>query len=136
MQFNPYESPAPGGAPPPGQDQGRRTAFVLAAIGAGLASLYWAAHTLLVGVAIAAGGVSGAQLILPCVLIGLYALRAFQIWKGDAAAARGVLWLHGIGGVMALLQMFSGSSFLIVLHGIKVAIHVFGGITALRASRS
>lgn len=139
MNPNPYQPPGQQGGPgmgytpPPAQNSG---IFMLAGIGAGLASAYWAALTLLIGVGVASGSVSGAQIILPCVLIVLYAVRAVQIFRGEAAAARRVLWLHGIGGVMALLQVFSGGAMMIVLQGIKVLIHVFGAITAYLALRS
>lgn len=134
--MNPYESP--GGAGPESiGDPARKKIFLLAAVGAGLASLYWAGVTALIGLAVAATDkVSGVQIILPCVLIGLYALRAFQLWKGNASAARSVLWLHGVGGALALFQLASGSSFIIVLNVIKAAIHIFGGITAYRASKA
>ena len=79
---------------------------------------------------------SATQIILPAVLIGLYAVRGFQIFKGDPAAARRVLWLHGIGGIVALVQMFSGGALLIVLQGFKVAIHGFGAVTAYLAGRA
>ena len=74
-------------------------------------------------------------MIQPCVLIGLYALRGYQLFKGDPAAATRVLWLHGIGGLMAILNIFSGSALLVVLQSIKLAIHVFGAVTAYLAQR-
>jgi len=133
---NPYEAPPGDGMPMPmGVDPGRRTAFVLAGIGAGLASLYWAGLTALLAFGVSAGTISGTQIILPCVLIGLYAVRAFQIFKGDPTAAKKVLWLHGVGGALALFQMFSGTPLLMVFQGVKVAIHLFGGITAYLATR-
>ncbi len=142
MNQNPYEAPQasdsfgylPGGAKPPPSSRGP---FVLAAIGAWLASVYWAALTLLVGLGAAIGNVSPTQLIMPCVLIGLYAFRGFQIFKGDANAAKAILWLHGIGAIMAVLQMFTGAGLVsMVLHGIKVAVNGFGGLTAYLAYRS
>jgi hypothetical protein len=128
---NPYEYSGSTTASP-----NRGTIFVLAGIGSALASLYWATLTLLIAVGVAAGSASGVQLILPLVLIGLYAARAFQIFKGDPNAARRVLWLHGVGGLMAMFQMFTGGPILIVLQGIKVVIHIFGAITAYLAQRS
>ncbi len=130
MNDNPYRRPAVDGHAP---DRG--TLFLLAGIGSALASLYWGALTLLIFVGVAAGSVSGMQLILPIVLIGLYAVRAFQIFKGDANAAQKVLWLHGVGGAMAVFQMLSGGPMLIVLQGIKVVLHLFGGVTAYLAQR-
>lgn len=133
--MNPYESPT-GGLPEPPSDASRKTTFTLAAIGSGLAALYWAGLTVVIGLASAATDkVSPVQMILPCVLIGLYALRAFQIWKGDPNAARRVMWLHAVGGAMAVFNMVSGTPILIVLNIVKIAIHVFGGIFALKASK-
>ena len=113
-----------------------RTPFILAGVGAMLASLYWAALTLLIGFAAASGSGSTFRVIVPCILIALYAVRGYQLFKGDPAAARRVLWLHGIGGVMAVIQIASGDAVLQVLNGIKVAIHVFGAVTAYMATRA
>jgi hypothetical protein len=136
MNRNPYESPGVGDTLTEMTPE-RRSTFVMAAIGSGLASLYWGALTLLIGLGVATGNVSGAQLILPCVLIGLYGVRAFQIWKGDPTAAKRVLWLHGVGGALAIFNVATGGGGLImILQGIKVLIHVFGGITAHRASKA
>ena len=134
--MNPYQSPfsnqdGPGGAAPR-----NNTPFILAGVGAAMASLYWAGLTLLIGVGVSAGSVSGAQVILPIVLIGFYALRAFQLFKGDLSAARSVLWLHGVGGAFALIQIFSGNPIAMFLEVIKLGIHVFGAITAYLAYRS
>lgn len=109
---------------------------VLAAVGAGLASLYWAGLTLLIGLAAAGGATSTYQVLLPCVLIGLYALRGFQLLKGDPNAAKRLLWLHGMGGAMAVLQIANGGAFFVVLQSIKLVIHIFGAITAHFAQRS
>ena len=130
MNDTPYRRPAVDGH---GPDRG--SLFVLAGIGSALASLYWGALTLLIFLGVAAGSVSGMQLILPLVLIGLYAVRAFQVFKGDRNAAQRLLWLHGFGGAMALVQIVSGGPTLIVLQGIKIVIHVFGGVTAYLAQR-
>lgn len=113
-----------------------RTPFLLAAIGSAVASLYWAGLTALIAFGAAFGSVSAAQVILPCVLIGLYAWRAIQIFKGDPDAARRVLWLHGLGGATAILQIATGGTFMLVLQGIKLVIHIFGGVTAYQASRA
>jgi hypothetical protein len=113
-----------------------RTSFVLAAVGAGLASLYWGGMTLLIGAAASGGQTSPTAVILPMFLIGLYALRAYQIFQGNGSALSSALWLHGIGGVMALVQMPSGGPVIMVLQGIKAAIHVFGGVTAYLARKA
>lgn len=133
MNPNPYQAPSPGG---PQYAASNRLLFVLAGVGAWLASAYWAALTLLLAFGTATGTVSPLQLALPVVLIVLYAMRGLQLFKGDPAAARRILWLHGVGAVMALVQMSHGGTLWIVLQGIKIAIHVFGGLTAYLAVRS
>lgn len=72
------------------------------------------------------------QIILPSLLIALYVMRGVQVFKGDPAAATGLLWLHGIGAVMTLVQLSSGAGPVFVLNVIKILIHVFGGVTAFR----
>jgi hypothetical protein len=134
MNQNPYQPPtayAPSSAVAPGN----RGAFVLAAIGAWFAGVYWAAITLLLVMGMAVGSVSGMQLVLPCVLIGLYAVRGFQIFNGDPNAARRIIWLHGVGCIAALLQVTQGHGLLVFLQGFKVVVHIFGGITAYMALR-
>jgi hypothetical protein len=134
--MNPYQ--------PPGYPQSalgtaavvNRTPFLLAAAGAGLASAYWAMLTLLIALGVATGSVSGTQMVLPFVLIILYAARGYQLYKGDPLAAKRILWLHGVGGVVAIVQMLTGGGLLMVLQGIKVLIHIFGGITAYMAQRA
>ncbi|MGD0527698.1 MAG: hypothetical protein ABSE49_21375 [Polyangiaceae bacterium] len=137
---NPYPPPAPYQASPYGVPVANRTPFVLAAAGAWLASAYWAVMTGLLGLGAMLGSGSVAQIILPVVLIGLYAMRGFQIFKGDPNAARRILWLHGIGAVAALIQALgsfaTGSALVAGLQGMKVVINVFGGITAYYAYRS
>ncbi len=135
MNPNPYQAPqAPGPQGPYASPQAGppadRTMFVLAAVGAGLASAYWAGLTLLIGLGAAFGSISAFQVILPVVLIVLYAVRGVQIFKGDRAAARRILWLHGFGAISAVLQIASGGTLFVVLQGIKILIHIFGGITA------
>jgi hypothetical protein len=138
MSQNPYQPPQPGrDVPVAVAAPVERGPFVLAAVGAWLASAYWAALTLLLGVGIAVGSVSGVQVILPCVLIALYAWRGVQLFRGDPAAARRLMWLHGFGGVAALMQIASGGGgFIVVLQGLKIAIHVFGGVTSYMALRA
>jgi hypothetical protein len=138
MTPNPYDpprydpaGPAPGIAAP----AYNRTPFILAAVGAGLASLYWAAMTLLIGLGAALGTGSGVQVILPIVLIVLYAVRGYQLFQGDPSAARRILWLHGVGGAAALLQMLQIGGFFGALQGVKILIHIFGGVTAYLALR-
>jgi hypothetical protein len=98
--------------------------------------VYWAALTLLLGAGIASGSVSGVQVFFPCVLVVFYAVRGYQIFKGDPAAARRIVWLHAVGGVAAILQMSSRHGLVVALNGVKIAIHVFGAITAYLAQRS
>jgi hypothetical protein len=127
---NPYQPPgAPAGREP---GQRNRAPFVLAAVGAGLASLYWGAMVLLT---LSMGNGAGPQSFLPLLLVGLYAYRGYQIFTGDTQAAGRILWLHGIGAVMAFMQMM-GASGLGVFQGVKVAINVFGAITAYLATRA
>jgi len=129
--MNPYDQDASASS-----TSGNRTPFVLAAIGAGLASLYWAGLTLLLALGATFGNLSPFQIILPCVLIFLYGWRGIQIFKGDPMAAQRIILLHGLGGVSAIMQMASGDSFVMMLQAIKLGIHVFGGVTAYIASRS
>jgi hypothetical protein len=142
MTPNPYQPPQqPMRAAAPGVDvgaapAGNRTLFVLAAVGAGLASLYWATLTLLIGLGVAIGSGSPVQIILPFVLIVLYAVRGYQLFQGDPLAARRILWLHGIGGLAAFAQMASAGGFWGALQGVKIVIHVFGGVMAFLALRS
>ena len=128
---NPYQPPDPQPGLVPS-----RTPFILAGIGALAASAYWALLTLLIGVGVSGGGVSPTRIILPIVLIGLYAVRGVQIFRGDARAAASILWLHGVGGVMAVIQMASGDPVLIALNAVKLLIHIFGGVTAYLAKKS
>jgi hypothetical protein len=134
MVPNPYQPPGPQG---PFLAQVSRTPFILAGAGALLASGYWALITLLVGLGAAFGGISALQVVLPVVLIALYAVRGWQILKGDARAAQRILWLHGIGGAMAAFQIMQGAAgVLVALTAIKIVIHIFGGVTAWMAWRS
>ena len=110
-----------------------RGAFTLAGAAAFLASIYWGVFTLLVGFGAAMGSTSPLQILLPVVLVVLYAMRGFQLLKGDVAAARRLIWLHGVGAVAAFIQLLSGQ--VVILLAIKVAINVFGAVTAYRATR-
>lgn len=108
--------------------------LMLAGLGALLASVYWAGMTLLILVGTLAGSTSIVQLILPVILIGLYAVRAVQMLRGDLGAARSILFLHAFGGLMAVMSM-AGGGIIVVLQGIKLLIHIFGGVTAFLATR-
>lgn len=129
VNSNPYEPP--GFSDPQGPPS--KTPFVLAALGAFAASLYWAGLTLLIGL----GESSGVQMIMPFVLVGLYAYRGFQVYSGDTGAAQRLLWLHGIGAAMTVFQMMKGGEGVwILLQGVKVAIHLFGGGAAYFALKA
>lgn len=137
MTVNPYQPPTqdPIATHPPGVVP--RGTFVLASVGAWAAALYWAAFTLLVGLAVSAGAVSAAQLLLPCVLIGFYSVRGLQIFKGDVSAARKVTWLHVVGGAVAVFQAATTPlALLVALNVVKAAVHVFGVATAWRVVRA
>lgn len=138
MNQNPYQ--APGLYAPPttalAAAAPSRTLFILAGVGAFLASAYWALMTLLLVAGMAVGTVSGATLIFPVILIVLYALRGLQILKGDVAATRRILWLHGVGAIAAMVQMASGNVILIGMNVIKICVHLFGGTMAYLAHRS
>ena len=98
----------------------------LGAIGAFAAAAYWALLTFLIGVS----GQSPVQMLVPFILIGLYAYRGYQLMTGNVVAAKGLIWLHGIGAVMTIIQIAGGAT-LFVLLGVKIAIHAFGLVTAL-----
>jgi hypothetical protein len=69
--------------------------------------------------------------------IAFYGSRAYRIFKGDAVSAvRDLVWLHAIGLIAVAIRMFSGSTLLMVLQGVKIAIHIFGGVAAYLARRS
>jgi hypothetical protein len=113
-----------------------RTPFVLAAVGAWLAGAYWAALTLLILVGASSGNGSMTSVIMPFILIFLYAARGFNLFKGDPKAAQTILWLHGFGIFAAISQMASGGGIIVALQSVKILIHVFGGVTALLALRA
>jgi len=133
MSPNPFEPPRAG---PPDAAIPGRTMFVLAGIGGFLASGYWALMTLLIGAGVASGSISGTQIILPGILIVLYAMRGAQILKGDVAAAQRILWLHAIGAIAALLQLTSAGPLFAILQSLKIVIHIFGGTTAFLARKA
>ncbi len=127
--------PSTSDSPAPSSPEARRP-FVLAAIGSGLAALYWMGLTAIIALAVATGPLKATDLILPFILIALYAWRGSQILKGDPDAARRVLWLHGIGAVTAVIQIATGGMLMFVLQGVKLVIHIFGGVTAYQASKA
>lgn len=132
VSFNPYDAPKeePAGFDPTPESKSR---FKQAAIAAWLASAYWALMTALIVTGLAMGAGSGTALILPAALIALYAYRGYQVFRGDMAAANGLLVLHLVGGAVAVFQvMGADDGVLKTLTGIKVAIHVIGAITAFR----
>ena len=131
---NPYEPPAPLSQVDPTFN---RRPFVLAAIGAWLAAVYWLGMTLLIGLGVAMSGAGGAQLILPLVLIGLYAHRGYRLYQADPAMIRSILVLHLLGMVATIFQITTTKdAFVVTLSIVKIAIHVFGLITALLARRA
>ena len=134
MTPNPYNPPAYNQTP--AMSGPVRSAFVMAAIGAWAAALYWAAIFALIGLGAVVGTGSMVNMILPLILIVLYALRGFQALKGDARALIRLLWLHGIGGLVAASQVASSSGIASTLQGIKVVIHIVGGVATLFAFRS
>jgi hypothetical protein len=130
---NPYQPPEgrPVDAAP------NKRIFVLAGIGALAASAYWGLQTLVRGLSAASSGssLSFIGLVLPAVLVVAYATRGFQLFKGDVSAAASILFLHGIGGLMAMLQMAQYPEQR-VLQVVKLLIHIFGGVTAYLARKS
>jgi hypothetical protein len=138
MNQNPYQSPGAYAPPVSAIASGApsRMLFILAGVGAFLASAYWALMTLLLVAGMAAGTVSGTTLVFPVILIVLYAVRGFQILKGDIAATKRIVWLHGVGAVAAVVQMMSGNVIVIGMNVVKVCVHVFGGTMAWLAHRS
>ncbi|HEY2515402.1 MAG TPA: hypothetical protein VGI39_31255 [Polyangiaceae bacterium] len=139
MNVNPYEPPQPPRAFPYPQVPSptvNRTPFVLAAVGAWCASAYWALMTLLIGAGVMTGASSGVALFFPVILIGLYAVRGAQIFKGDPAAVRRILWLHGIGALAALSQAARSHGIVAALQGLKVVINLCGLAAAFWAYRA
>jgi hypothetical protein len=113
---------------------------VMTTVGAVLAALYWGT----LGVLNATGKLYGVkpdgfQMFLPFVLVVLYAMRGYKVFEGDHRSARNLMWLHGVGGVLAIVQIAMGMlpTFVIGLYAAKVAIHIIGGIpAAMLASRN
>jgi hypothetical protein len=137
MNQNPYQAPSMLVSDPQGAVAApNRTLFILAGVGSLLACAYWAGMTLLLGLSMAMGTGSAFNLFFPVILIVLYAVRGVQILKGDVRATRRILWLHVVGGIAAVAQMLTGNVIVIALNVIKVCIHLFGGTTAMLATRS
>jgi hypothetical protein len=126
---NPFESGSEVPAPR------RSTATTLAAVGAWAAAAYWSAMALFLSLGAAMGSVSAVQALLPLALIAFYAWRGAQVWGGNRRVATNLVLLHGIGGVMAVLEVATGDWVVKVMYGLKVLIHVFGGFAALAAAR-
>ena len=112
-----------------------RSAFVLAAIGGWAAAAYWAALTFLIFTGVAAGAVSPVQIILPAILIALYAYRGWETFRGNPSAASGLMWLHILGAGLTIVQLVMGISFWPTVQVIKIVVHVFGAVTAFLARR-
>jgi hypothetical protein len=137
MNQNPYQPPNPYGQYPQGPSgQGpmgappNRTMFMLAGAAAMAAAAWWALVTLLLFMA--GGSSAPIQMILPIVLVVLYTLRGLRLFKYDTLAAKRIILLHVIGAVAAVINMRYGAY---TFEGIKVAINIFGAITAYLASR-
>jgi hypothetical protein len=136
MSPNPYQAPAALPQLDAVASRNRRP-FLLAAIGAWLASVYWALLTLLILFGGSSGPVAGVRSILPLFLIGLYAVRGYQLLQGSTAAAQRILWLHGVGAIAAVSQILSAQAPLFIgLQCFKVVIHAFGAGAAFFALRS
>lgn len=82
------------------------------------------------------GGASGLRALLPLVLVGLYVVRGAQVYRGDPATPTRLIWLHGVGAVFAVFQMSNGPTTFVTFQGIKVAINLFGALTAYLALRA
>ena len=84
----------------------------------------------LFGFRVASGAATVPSILMSSVLIVLFTLRGFQLWRGDRSAAKKILFLHAA-DVIGLAQIFLGGSVLVtILVSIKVALHVFGAIAA------
>jgi hypothetical protein len=131
---NPYQSPIQEGeAVYPQAGAARPGIFVLAAVGAWLAGAYWGLLTLGIVMGVATGALSFIQILIPVVLIVMYVGRGYQSFQGNAGAMNNLLWLHGVGGLIGLMHAAQGEGFVAVLHGAKVGIHIFGGLTVYLA---
>lgn len=131
---SPYQPPGPS----PDALPASRTPFILAGIGGFAAAGYWALLTLILGFAVysGAGGVSTTSVVMPVVLIALYAYRGVLVMRGDPRSAKSLLWLHAVGGLFAAFSLATSiGMFAAFLQGLKVAIHIFGGITAHAATK-
>jgi hypothetical protein len=132
MSYEPYRPPQDFSHLTPTK---RTPAVVATAVSAGLASVYWLLVALLLGFAAKSGATSPLQVILPFVLVALYGYRGLQAWKGDGAAIRNLLFLHVIGGLMAVYQVMNSAGFAATLNIVKVAIHVLGLVSTGLALR-
>ncbi|MBS2032579.1 MAG: hypothetical protein JST54_32195 [Deltaproteobacteria bacterium] len=128
---NPHQPPIPADLEEPSFN---RRPFVLAAVASGLASAYWGVLTLLIVLGAGAGNMSPLNVVLPILLIFLYAQRAMRVFNGDRSAASRLIGLHLIGGLMTVMRLAAGG--FLVLYVIKLVIHIFGALTAYSASRA
>jgi hypothetical protein len=114
-----------------------RTPFIIAAVGSWLASAYWALLTALTFLtAITGGELSGFRALLPLVLIVLYAVRGFGALRGDPRSLNSLTWLHGIGAVATLINSRDLSGLALGLNAVKIAINLFGAVSAFMAMRT
>jgi hypothetical protein len=113
-----------------------RSRLTWAAVASGAASIYWALLTLLTARVVASKELSATQLVFPVILVGLYAFRAIQTYRGNAQAVVSLLYLNGLGAIISLYNMRGATQVVIVLQGVKVLIHIFGLITAWRARQA
>ena len=83
------------------------------------------------------GAIESYQLVMPIVLVALYAMRAYRVYTGDLRSARNLAWLHALGAIVAVVNIVQFNTPIItVLYGIKVVVHVVGGVPAFLLSRS
>ena len=128
---DPYKPPVPADI---GEPTFSRRPFVLAAVASGLTSAYWSVLTLLILIGAGSADLSPVQVVLPLILIFLYAQRAMRVFNGDRSAANRLIGLHLIGGLMTVMRLAAGG--FIVLYVIKLVIHIFGALTAYWASKT
>jgi hypothetical protein len=118
------------------KDWANRTPMIVAAVGAWLASAYWALLAALTFLAAIAGELNGFRALLPLVLIVLYAVRGFGAFRGDPRSLNSLTWLHGIGAVATLINSRDLSGLALGLNAVKIAINLFGAVAAFMAMRS
>ena len=135
-------SPDPNPYAPPGNDVAldararTKTLFFFAGGAAWLAAVWWAVVAAVTLFAVSAGNITPLFLVLPLFLVVAYAVRGAQIMKGDVRAAQRILLLHAVGAVAAILQLSSRRDIVVILNGVKVAIHLLGIGSAYWARRT